>query len=190
MKKLVFILISLTIYSLPLNMFGQPKESGLRKRQIYLNEEKPTVYITYERSGKLKPLYASESENRIWLRLHNNSRWSLLLAATGGDDKAYGDVSLFYDIDEIQSEINNSGELNKQNPPVGRPLNHTFSVVQLPSGKSVLFSVPKEHIGKGLILKVRFAYEWEGDDSVSANDEPKHYVYFYSTDLPSDIANP
>ena len=38
-------------------------------------KDRPSVYISYERQGILKPLYTGESNRRVWLRFHNNSKW-------------------------------------------------------------------------------------------------------------------
>jgi hypothetical protein len=54
----------------------------------------------------------------------------------------------------------------------------------LRGGESVLFSVPREHLPKGMVLRVSFSYEWEDQDDVFAGREVEHVVSFYASKLP------
>jgi hypothetical protein len=141
------------------------------------NKDRPTVYITYERSGPRVPLNDGEGERGIWLRLHNNTKWKLILRVGGVPNPSYGDAVVFYEVERTEG----SGFI-----PIGYR-SHVASVIKLKAGDSILFSLPEEHLGKGLALKVRYNYEWElrKDDSLSAN-EPSHSVTFASSDLPMD----
>jgi hypothetical protein len=41
----------------------------------------PSVYLTFEKTGKFELLCANKSQEGIWLRLHNNTRWAINLDA-------------------------------------------------------------------------------------------------------------
>lgn len=72
---------------------AQQGESCGTKAGILLAKDKPTIYITFERAGKVKPtptrLAATDTSPRqsddqnneniqvVWLRLHNNTRWAI-----------------------------------------------------------------------------------------------------------------
>jgi hypothetical protein len=139
------------------------------------DKTRPAVYMTYERSGRRIPLSNGESERGIWLRLHNNSKWKLVFRAGGVPDRSYGDAVLFYEVERTEG----SGFI-----PVGYS-SHVASVIKLKAGDSLVFSLPQEHLKKGLAVRVRYNYEWElpKDDSLSANP-PYHSVTFASSNLP------
>jgi hypothetical protein len=58
----------------------------------------------------------------------------------------------------------------------------------IPSGSSVIFTVPKRYLVKGLKIYTIFNYDWEFDGGKLRADEPHHQVFFYSTDLPVKTA--
>lgn len=138
-------------------------------------KDRPTVYITYERSGPRVPLSNGEGDRGIWLSLHNNTKWKLILRVGGVPSPSYGDAVVLYEVERTEG----SGFI-----PIGYR-SHVASVIKLKAGDSIVFSLPQEHLGKGLALRVRYMYEWElrKDDSLSAN-EPYHSVTFASSDLP------
>ena len=114
--------------------------------------DKPTVFISFVRTCPRKPLEEGESDQGIWLRVHNNTKWSLIFNAAGVPDSSYGDAVVFYRIERTDGE---EGRL-----PIGYQ-RHVSSVIQLPSGQSLLFSLPREHLTKGLAIQVAYNYEWE-----------------------------
>jgi len=58
---------------------------------------------------------------------------------------------------------------------------HPYS---LDSGKSVTFSVPREHLGKNLYIEFEYWPEWENRDNELGNF-PQYYVSFGNQELPS-----
>src|SRR5436305_540669 len=66
---------------------------------IKLQQKQPSVYISFVRAGKIKPLFTGNSEEHIWLRLHNNTRWSIWLDASD-IPKEYGDAALYYTVED------------------------------------------------------------------------------------------
>ena len=138
-------------------------------------KDKPTVYLTYERSGQRVPLTNGESRKGIWLRLHNNTKWKLVLRVNGVPNRSYGDAVVLYEVERTEG----SGFT-----PVGYR-SHVASVIKVKSGNSLLFSLPQEHLEKGLAIRVRYNYDWElrKNNSLPAN-EPSHSVTVDSSDLP------
>ena len=159
--------------SLLVTLHAQQRRSSGAKSEFRLRKDVPTVYITFERAGKRKPLEQGESEQRIWLRLHNNARWRLRLAMNGVP-KEYGEAALFYDV------------LSEGKVVVERRC-HVCSSNQLRPGRSLLFSLPREDLVKGGAIRVKFSYGWEHPDDVFADREPQHFVYFYSSKLPPQL---
>lgn len=90
----------------------------------------------------------------------------------GVAEKAFGEARLFYDILSAFEKIDRS---------VGC---HVCSYNILGSGKSLLFSVPKTDLVGSYAIRIQYSYSWkDGLDS----DEPSHFVYFYSRDLPDAV---
>ena len=141
------------------------------------DKDRPTVYVTYERSGLRVPLNNGESRKGIWLRLHNNTRWKLVLRVGGVPNSSYGDAVMFYEVERTEG----SGFT-----PIGYR-SHVASIIMLKAGNSLVFSLPQEHLEKGLAIRVRYNYEWELRKNGSfPSNEPYHSVTFTSSDLPPD----
>jgi len=141
---------------------------------VRVQKNKPTVYIEFERFGDRKPLYERQSNKGIWLRLHNNTKWPLVLNMRGVPSDYYGDAALIYDVlFERQVIIPDSC--------------HVCSFNSLESGHSLLFSLPAEYLSTGRALRIRFSYGWEEQNGGVTGQEPEHYVYFYSSKLPQII---
>jgi len=131
--------------------------------------------MSFERDGKRVPLLNGESENGIWLRLHNNTTWAIILQMNDVPSKKYGDVDLFY---EVLSGASVVVDLRC----------HVCSVNKVAPGRSLAFSLPREYLmGKERSIRIGFNYEWEQDKTGSTTLEPEHYVYFYSSQLPKNV---
>ncbi|HSS22460.1 MAG TPA: hypothetical protein VLL54_20485 [Pyrinomonadaceae bacterium] len=139
--------------------------------EIRHEKDKPTVYITFERAGKREPQLNGESDEGIWLRLHNNTRWSIKLDMNDVPSAELGDADLFYEVVADEKVV---ADLRC----------HACSTDSVRPGQSLLFSVPREYLGKGRAIQISFAYEWEEDDSRSTVGEPQHLVSFDSSKLP------
>ena len=167
--------------------------------------------------GKREPLHTEESDKGVWLRLHNNSRWSLVLNAYGARGRVFAtgreeEVGMFYGVEQVQqrSELMTIEPLSEmpQPPPPGsdpdwkkRPdpvpphieedcpvpsddwCGHVCSLITLPPGKSILFSVPRETLCKNLRIYLLFNYSWETRNGFVSGNEPEHRVYFYGSEL-------
>ncbi|HEX8162592.1 MAG TPA: hypothetical protein VF538_12005 [Pyrinomonadaceae bacterium] len=143
-------------------------------------KNQPTVYLSIDHTGPRKPLYEEESGNGIWLKLHNNTLWPIVFPVFGVS-KEWGDLGMFYDI-EFEGEQKSRAITPL---PRGYKLGHVSTLFTLPSGRSVVFSIPREHLVKGLKICVNFNYNWEASErGWVRDDEPKHYVYFYGSDVP------
>ena len=179
MKAIVSLLAILFCLAVPSNALAQTSRSQVRTpeisgRQVRILKNKPHVFISFVREGKLVPLYEGESDRRVWLRFHNNSRWQVMFCS-GPVPKEYGETELTYEIERYRG----SGETP------GTRSSDACGYLLVNSGEHVLFSVPREHLIDGLALKIPYRYAWETDPDDSENIlEPKHLVYFYSGDIP------
>jgi hypothetical protein len=142
-----------------------------RQWNVHLKIGMPGVYITLERVGQLKSPDSGDDKERVWLRVHNNTRWPIRLDMGGVPSAEYGDAELFYD-----GFL--AGEL------IFRNRCHVCTTNMLAPGRSLVFSVPQADLGKTRAIRVRFSYGWEDWGDVIAGREPEHYVYFYASKLP------
>lgn len=177
------------------HVHAQRKAANKARSAIRLVKDKPSVYITFERKGKREPLDAGEGNEGIWLRLHNNTRWNISFCASGVP-KEYGEVGMYYEVEEIPFQESGGSyaqatqeetlaKREKREIPPGHRIGHVCHVYKLPPGKSIVFSVPREHLAENLAIKVAFNYGWENPEDIITGREPEHSVYFYASNLPS-----
>ena len=138
-----------------------------RVPNVRLSKAHPSVYITLDHQGKIASMSNGEIEDTVWLRLRNNTRWPIILDMNGVPSKAYGDAALFWDV-----------LCEGREPAIVRC--HACSFNPLHPGHYILFTVPRADLAKGCAIRVKFSYGWE-----DSSGEPEHFVYFYSSDLPT-----
>lgn len=177
MKRLISFFIILVIVAVP-GVSAQTRRPNKQSSEVRLFKDKPGVYISYERSGKREPLHANESDEGIWLRLHNNTKWKIKFPVSGAPE-THGEVGMFYTLEVVSDLPDEVTDI-----PKGNELGHVYSPFEVRSGGSVLFSIPREHLPKGIVLRVRFNYEWEDSDDVFGGREVEHTVSYYASKLP------
>ena len=161
------------------SVFNQRRGQAASSARVRLVTNEPAVYISFTRRGMRKPLQANESDRGIWLRLHNNTKWRIVIPVFDVPPE-YGELGVFYDIEVGDKESTDF----PNGVPKSRPVDEVYSIISLGPGKSVSFSVPQEHLENGLNLRVRFSYDWENQDDVFAGREAIHFVYFRSSMIP------
>jgi hypothetical protein len=97
-----FLLCVLLICSFAVTASTQGQQTP-RTHSSRVLKQHPSVYITLGRIGKIASPEIGEVEDRVWLRLHNNTRWALWHKAHGWTTKQYGDGGVFYDIENVQT---------------------------------------------------------------------------------------
>ena len=144
-----------------------------------------------------------KAANVVLLRLHNNTSWTILLpteslyvgpAVTGwrlcDGSGVLGlqegiEVNGRYDVELLEDDKTPTSN----RPPKLLELRRSdvFSASWLPSGRSVIIAILKEHLKKGLGIYLPFNYEWETVKGVVRGDEARHRVYFYFWNLPDNV---
>ena len=174
MKKLtIAVLLVMVVFSLYANTSAQYKQKKKIPEPVRVDKRFPTIYLTLEPSRKIVFKSSDESGEKVWVRLRNNSRWGIRLEASG-EDRVFGNTRLFYDILSSPEKVEESFGC------------HVCTIIILGSGKSILFSFPKDHLSKAHALRFNFSYEWENDIDVFAGREPTHYVFLYANDEKGD----
>lgn len=172
--------------------FSQQKVSCDSTTNFLIDKEMPSVYLTFETFGRATSWTQSkvgewsdkskiEKGDDVWLRLHNNSCWdiklrtdSLYLSKTTVDGK----FNLIYGILEDGALANVQYSVEEQNRKQVSYGSDMANLSSLPSGKSVLFGVFKEHLSKSRSIYVDFNYGWEVKD-FSNNLAPLHRAFFW-----------
>lgn len=157
-----------------------------------LDSKNPSIYINFERFGKASDWKESKlgewsdksaikDGNDVWLRIHNNSCWditfttdSLYISKSVVDGKFKPVFGVLDDgaIANVQYRIE---EQDRQQVTYGA---HGGNISSLPSGRSVLFGVLKEHLENNRSVYVPFQYGWESR-RFSSNLEPQHRSFFW-----------
>jgi len=196
---------------LPIAIYAQQMQLAVNNEKVSLEKDRPTVYLIFEREGKREPVHASESNQGIWLRLHNNTKWAINFCTLSlyippkvapvhlADGRSVlglnngVEVSMCHGVEQLKryerqlarkGETKHKESIKESERQVGYDTGDMSSSAWLPSGSSVVFSVPREHLSKDLAIFVRFNYEWEYGERTFRSDEPEHRVYFYGSDLP------
>jgi hypothetical protein len=140
-------------------------------QEVRIDKERPSVFLTFDRAGQREPLKASESPKAVWLRLHNNTRWPIMVFSRSAPSDKYGDALLFFDV-VLEGKV------------IIEDKCHTCSFSNIEPGRSLLFSLPSDSLSKDQGIRVLFNYGWEKQNDVLSGREPEHYAYFYSSQLP------
>jgi len=158
---------------------AEAQKSRVATKDVRIVKNRPNVFISFEKAGKRKPLRTGDSNDGVWLRFHNNSKWHVGVCMFDVS-KEFGDKDINYEVERYEM-LDNVAETPIANDPEG-----SCPIGLVGPGRSFVFSLPREHLADGLAIKVRFRYEWESDTNTVAGGgrEPLHYAYFYSLDIP------
>ena len=137
-----------------------------------LSKQHPSVYISFVRAAKIASVRTGKIEETVWLRLHNNTRWSIWLHASGVPEE-YGDAELYYAVEDAERDERLYGSTRC----------HACSIIPLHPGKSILFSLPREDVSADRRIRIEFSYDWEDRDDVTAGREVQHSVFFDGSEL-------
>jgi hypothetical protein len=163
MKKLACILL-LAVAS----MYAQSPDTS-----FVLDGTKPYVYLQFDHVGPRKPLHEGEPSTGLWLRIVNNCKVPISVRSYG---VTTGDVGtgVFDEIIPVQPVFTvqaESGEIplstdekptqkTADEPSAKMPVGYSAelsSATLVQPGKSLLFSVPRNHVSRDWFLRVKFA---------------------------------
>lgn len=103
--KIPAFVMALIFFASILPYAAAQRRSAWRVSDVRISKNHPTVYITFEGIGKREPRRLGESNDAVWLRLHNNTRWKIHLQAYGlssiflkGNEE---EVGLYYEVGSI-----------------------------------------------------------------------------------------
>jgi|GEM_PF-6159143 len=130
--------------------------------------------INFERIEK-KP----NSEEIVWLRLLNNTSCDIIILTASMKLTKFPDGRFTTDLQDGASIEVYYEFVERETKAItveAYGLGGLIIVSRLPSGKAILFSVPKSHFKQQQSLRVPFGYDWEGETPKTGLVQ--HYVCF------------
>lgn len=182
------------------------------KSRVRLNSDKPSVYVKFFKFGEREPDYVGESNERVWLKLHNNTRWPLKLQSHGVNAPVDNELGLFVSVEEVITRTNEFKIISSPYddplpPPPGSSSQQTAQndVPAVATPREIVCSPPYRdgcHVcsstkllpGRALVFSVpremlcdsRKIYVLYSYDWEEYGNEPEHRVYFYGSELPKN----
>ncbi len=138
-----------------------------------LDGTKPYVYLQFDHVGPRKPLHEGEPSTGLWLRIVNNCKVPISVRSYGVTTGDIG-TGVFDEIIPVQPVFTvqaDSGEIplstdekppqkTAHEPSARMPEGYSAelgSVTRILPGKSLLFSVARNHVSPDWFLRVKFA---------------------------------
>jgi hypothetical protein len=147
---------------------------GQRRRRDspLLKTNRPGVYISFLRVGKIKPLETGVADRYLWFRITNNTRWAIWLDMSEVP-KEYGDARLYFTIVEADDGKNRIDARC-----------HVCSMNPVGPGRSVVFSIPSDYATLDAFLRLAYSFAWEHDNESEDGSTSTHAVEFDFHHLP------
>jgi hypothetical protein len=162
-----------------------------------LDATKPYVYLQFDHVGPRKPLHAGEPPIGLWLRIVNNCKLPISVRSYGVTTGGAG-VGVLDEVIPVPQEITvqaDSGRmpLSSDGPPtqkanepaVKMPEGYSAelsSVSDILPGKSLLFSLPRNHVSRDWFVRVKF---WLDVSKPSVGTGPLTELDFFNEQIPA-----
>ncbi|MGO9228619.1 MAG: hypothetical protein ACLQKA_05320 [Bryobacteraceae bacterium] len=126
-----------------------------RTVNLALDSAKPFVYIAFDHAGPRQPVEQGEPDQGLWLRLVNNSALPIEVRANGTATDP--DMTILPDtITRRMVPISMSSAVREKMP---RGYSSTMgTLIMIEPGKSLVFSVPANHVSAAWFLQVPFNF--------------------------------
>jgi hypothetical protein len=101
---------------------AQQSKVRSRANPVRVSKPKPTVYVSFVRFGRREPRYNNESEEGVYLRVYNNTKWPLTFYGMDWFTSEEREMRVFYGVEEVpepRDAIRVSAPMVGQPPPPG-----------------------------------------------------------------------
>jgi hypothetical protein len=150
----VVLLASALLLALPLK-----QESNHR---FVLNDTKPYAFLQFDHTGPRKPIQAGETTQGLWLKIVNNCEVPISVK-TYGSTPGDPEVSVLDEVIPVQggfSVLEDAEQASGSERNLHALMPHGYSTEVSPlarilPGTSLLFSVPRNHVGLNWFLRVK-----------------------------------
>ena len=168
MKALFCLLLLSVLTGLPASLLAQTRDIA---KDFVIVPNRPYAYLRFDHVGKGPRRWAEEPETRIWFRLVNNCRLSIVVNTFGVPNGSPKDEqSVMYKIvaddPPIQFAVQSNGSAEpkiwKKATPEELPRDYMFelgSFQSIPSGQAILFSIPVSHLAERWHVEIPFQFD-------------------------------
>ena len=163
------------------------QDSG--KNPVVLDTTHPSVYLQYDHEAEQKPEHPGERKVELWLSIHNNTRGAISIRTRSlylGPKVAPLALMSGTHVLGVRNgvEIAPLFSVEEDHETGFDRLPLTFigdvsAISWIPSGGTVLMSLPKDDLNKWRRVALPFSYEWEPE-----GDGVGHEAYFYDRQVP------
>ena len=181
--KLIILFAIIFVFVIPCSAQSnsvEPKLAGT------VTPYKPTVYLEY----------ICQDEKKIRLRMYNNTNWNISINAektyfpTKTPIKLQNGANVYAipnneEVTGLHYYIERDNLEKIRNLKIPKTEYYTNGGGWIKTQDSVIFSLPTEHLRKGLKIYVSYKYEWEITKNGLSQNEPEHRVYFRGGDFGS-----
>jgi hypothetical protein len=189
----IYILLFVVLIS-SLSIFSQQPATCSTGKDKRIDAGSPTVFVTFERFGKALDLskqklanvggtsHSKEKGEDIWLRVHNNTCWSIKFSQYGmylpkqREGENPGDRLDRMGILDDGAETGIFYWVVKPNGARTFVGSDSSDFVTLPPGTSLLLSVQKGELAPDHEILVDFHYDWEFNARGRLMNEPAHQL--------------
>jgi hypothetical protein len=132
-----------------------------------LDGSKPYAYLQFDHVGPRKPIQEGEDSEGLWLRVVDNCKVPIAVKSYGVTSGDAG-VGIFDEIIPIgqgfmvQADTDEVPETTDENRLKTMPPGYSAelsSVTRVLPGKSLLFSVPRNHVSRNWFMRVKFTLD-------------------------------
>lgn len=165
-------------------------QQGGGKNAVLLDTTHPSVYLQYDHEAERKPEHSGEGKEGLWLSIHNNTQGAISIRTQslyiGAKVTPLTLMSGKYVLgarNGIEIAPLYAVEQDRETGFDRLPLTwhgDVSAVSWIPSGGSVLMSLPNDDLIKGRRVALPFSYEWEPE-----GDGIEHEAHFYGRQVPS-----
>jgi hypothetical protein len=152
-------------------------EHGANSNPVLIDSTRPSVYVTFVKKEASMSKYGGKEHERLWLRVHNNTRWAIWTIALPDE---FGGEGWFYTL------VSDSPGRDLIAPRQGY-FGDVVAITGLEPGRTCVISVPPEHLREGVAIMLDFGFSWEHGVSGATGLAVRHSVYFGHTDLPVEV---
>jgi uncharacterized protein YxeA len=167
------------------SIFAQGKTSSGRARTECATDAR----IEFVRHGKRPSIYSNESDERVWLRLVNQSRKKTLTFDAEDSQRTRDflkrkskELGIYYEM--VKKENCESDDEIVKEMPVGYMRREAYYTVTLKPGKSFVFSVARQHLSAS--HAVYLIYECRRKCGTTEKAKSKK-AYFFASSLPKEL---
>jgi hypothetical protein len=144
--------------------------------------------IEFVRYGKRPSIYTDESDERVWLRVINQSAKETLTFDAEDSQRTLDfvrrkskELDMYYET--VTKEDSASEDEIVAERPVGYTRREAYNIVALKPGQSFIFSVARQHLSKGRAIYI--VYYFDKKKAASAEDGDLRKTYYFASQLPN-----